>query len=240
MAMARGAKFMKVHNLPGWYNTGGNLFGETRVRQTLTQQEKNERRKLSLPPLPEYTKTSNRIYHIGANHTHAGKGSVHTNKAGFGYIQKSNGTYHAIINKILTDAHTSNKHGGLTVRAYALGNKPAKKWANLRNESYLNHAAIIPARPKSPNSVFNFPNVNKWTVPRQSGVKMYNKHSLLTKFTGAIGPNSKGMGWAKVKSQFVPLIGTRSKGGGYVVNMKGLNKPAKYDDVVKGIHTFRI
>jgi hypothetical protein len=156
MAMARGAKYMKVHNLPGWYNTGGNLFGETRVRPVLTANERAARRK------PKVKSPS-------------------------------------------------------------------------------------PIRPKSPASVFNFPNVNvnaggtnKWTVPRQSGVKMYNKRSLLSKITGSIGPNSKGMGWAKVKGEFVPLIGTRSKGGGYVVNMKGLNKPAKYDDVVKGIHSFKI
>jgi hypothetical protein len=259
MAMARGAKYMKVHNLPGWYNTGGNLFGETRVRPVLTQEDKNARRKPKIKspspilspvkiksPSPEYTKTSNRIYHVGANHTHAGMGSVHTNKAGFGYIQKSNGSYHAIVNKILNGAKTSNKHGGITVRAYSLGNTPSKKWAELRNTSYLGHAAVFPSRPKSPNTVFNFPNVNvnssgnKWTVPRQSGVKMYNKRSLMSKITGSIGPNSKGMGWAKVRGEFVPLIGTRSKGGGYVVNMKGLNKPAKYDDVVKGIHSFRI
>jgi|688.fasta_scaffold07856_7 hypothetical protein len=152
MAMARGAKYMKVHNLPGWYNTGGNLFGATRVRPVLNANERAARRK---------PKTS--------------------------------------------------------------------------------------IRPSSPASVFNFPNVNvnaggtnKWTVPRQSAVKMYNKRSLMTKITGSIGLNSKGMGWAKVKGNFVPLIGTRSKGGGYVVNMKGMNKPAKYDDVVKGIHSFRI
>ena len=29
--MARGAKFMKVHNLPGWYNTNGNLFGQVKA-----------------------------------------------------------------------------------------------------------------------------------------------------------------------------------------------------------------
>ena len=247
MAMARGAKYMKVHNLPGWYNTNGNLFGETRVRPTLTQEEKNARRKPKkvaevLPPSPMYTKTSNRIYHVGANHTHAGMGSVHTNKSGFGYIQKSNGTYHAIINKILQDVHTSNKHGGITVRAYSLGNTPTKKWAELRNESYLGHAAVVPARAKSPNTVFNFPNAggNKWTTPRQSGVKMYNKRELMTKITGSIGPNSKGMGWAKIKSNFFPLIGTRAKGGGYVINKLGQNKPAKYEDVVKGIHAFKI
>ena len=164
MAMARGAKFMKVHNLPGWYNTNGNLFGETRVRPT---------------------------------HTHAGLGSVHVNKAGFGYIQKSNGSYHAIINKIL--AHTGSKHGSRNVRAYSLGNTPTKKWAELRNESYLSHAAVLPARPKSPNTVFNFPNVNVY-----------------------------------------PLIGTRAKGGGYVINKLGKNKPAKYEDVVKGIHAFAL
>lgn len=155
MAMARGAKYMKVHNLPGWYNTNSNLFGETRVRQTLTQEEKNARRRAAKPKTP-----------------------------------------------------------------------------------------VLPARPKSPNTVFNFPNVNtsgnKWTTPRQSGVKMYNKKALMNKFTGGIGPNSKGMGWAKVKSKFVPLVGTRAKGGGYVVNMLGLNEPRKYDNVVKGLHPFKL
>lgn len=260
MAMARGAKFMKVHNLPGWYNTNGNLFGETRVRPTLTQEEKNARRKKTpnlppivpkvnvpvLPPSPEYFKTSNKIFHVSGknSHQHAGMGSVYTNKAGFGYILKSGGTeYRSIVNKLNAGVKTSNKHGGKMVRAYLLGNTPTKKWAELRNESYLGAAAI---RPKSPNTVFNFPNVNvntsgnKWTVPRQAGVKMYNKKSLMSKITGSIGPNSKGMGWAKVKGEFVPLIGTRSKGGGYVVNMSGRNHPAKYNDVVKGIHSFRI
>jgi hypothetical protein len=252
MAMARGAKYMKVHNLPGWYNTGGNLFGETRVRPVLTQEEKNARRKPKVkspsPVMPEYTKTSNRIYHVGKNsHHRAGMGSVYTNRAGFGYILKSGGTeYRAIVNKLMNSVKTSNKHGSQMVRAYALGNAPTQKWANLRNTSYLGAEAVIPSRPKSPNTVFNFPNVNvnaygnKWTVPRQSGVKMYNKKSLMTKITGSIGPNSKGMGWAKVKGNFVPLIGTRAKGGGYVVNMLGVNQPRKYDDVVKGIHPFKL
>lgn len=247
MAMARGAKYMKVHNLPGWYNTNSNLFGETRVRQTLTQEEKNARRRAAmpktpvLPPSPEYTKTSNRIYHVGSHH-HAGMGTVYTNKSGFGYIQKSNGSYRAIINKLVNSVRTSNKHGGQNVRAYSLGNTPTKKWAELRNETYLGQAAV---RPKSPNTVFNFPNVNvnasgnKWSTPRQSGVKMYNKRAMMTKITGSIGPNSKGMGWAKVKSNFYPLIGTRAKGGGYVINKLG-KKPAKYEDVVKGIHAFAL
>lgn len=255
MAMARGAKYMKVHNLPGWYNTGGNLFGETRVRATLTQEERNTRRKptpvpirvnspLSVLNLPEsvrspetpmYTKTFNRIYHIGKNsHHRAGMGTVYTNKDGFGYIRKSGSDYRSIVNKRINSVKTSNKHGGQNVLAYVLGNKPMKKWADIRDESYLRHAPVIP------NTAFNFPNANKWTTPRQSGVKMYNKRNLMTKITGSIGPNSQGMGWAKIKSNFLPLIGTRSKGGGYVINKLGKNKPAKYDDVVKGIHSFRI
>jgi len=138
MAMARGAKFMKVHNLPGWYNTNNNLFGPVKA------------------PRPVRTYVRNPIFNI-------------------------------------------------------------PKMIN--------------------NPVYNTPKA-PWVTARQSGVRLFNKKNMKDILKGAIGSNSKGMGWAKYKNDFYPLIGT-SKSYGYVINLSKHNAPFKYNSVVKGLKPYK-
>lgn len=144
MAMARGAKFMHSHNLPGWYNKEGNLFGKT--NEKLSKENRLLRYKLKK----------------------ANEEALKTKRA----------------NSVLKVA--------------------------LANEK-------------------------KWNKPRQSGVRAYSKINLKNSFKASIGPNKNGMGWGKVRNSFYPLIGTRRKGGGYIINLTGKSNPAKYNNVIKGI-----
>jgi hypothetical protein len=146
MAMARGAKFMKVHNLPGWYNTNGNLFGTS---SRVSKEERQLRYKLKM---------------IDAKLAIAG--------------MKQN-------------------------------------------------VAAQKVKPKVP-----------WTVARQSGVRLFNKTNMKDILKGAIGSNSKGLGWAKYKNDFYPLIGT-SKSYGYVMNLSKRNAPTRYNSVIKGLKPYR-
>jgi hypothetical protein len=155
MAMARGAKFMKVHNLPGWYNTNGNLFGNT---PRLSKEDRAMRYKLKM---------------MNAKLAIAGmKQNVAARKL----------------------------YGSLVVQKL---------------------------KAKAP-----------WSVARQSGVRLFNKMNMKDILKGAIGSNSKGMGWAKYKNDFYPLIGT-SKSYGYVINLSKKNQPARYNSVIKGLKPYR-
>ena len=155
MAMARGAKFMKVHNLPGWYNTNGNMFGTS---SRVSKEERQLRHKLKM---------------IDAKLAIAGmKQNVSARKL--------------------------------------YGSVAAQKF-----------------KPKVP-----------WTVARQSGVRLFNKTNMKDILKGAIGSNSKGMGWAKYKNDFYPLIGT-SRSYGYVINLSKRNAPTRYNSVIKGLKPYR-
>jgi hypothetical protein len=74
----------------------------------------------------------------------------------------------------------------------------------------------------------------RWNKPRQPSVRTYNKSNLKKNFNSSIGPNANGFGWAKIENSFYPLVGTKKKGGGYVINKFGKMSPAKYNSVVKG------
>lgn len=163
MAMARGAKFMHVHNLPGWYNKEGDLFGQ------VPEKESKEIRALKYKLRRQDAKVA---------------------------IAKMK---ELAAEKKSTDAHVKAAFLKLKVKA-------------------MNAPKVVGAR--------------------QSGVRVYNRLNLTKSFKAAIGPNTTGLGWAKVKNSFFPLIGTRKKGGGYVVNMSGMLPSAKYNNVVKGIYAF--
>lgn len=101
-------------------------------------------------------------------------------------------------------------YGSLAAQKFKMGIKPK-----------------IPNLPKAP-----------WVTARQSGVRLFNKMNMKDILKGAVGSNSKGLGWAKYKNDFYPLIGT-SKSYGYVINLSKKNLPARYNSVVKGLKPYR-
>lgn len=161
MAMARGAKFMKVHNLPGWYNTNGNMFGTS---SRVSKEERQLRHKLKM---------------IDAKLAVAG---------------------------MTQNVAARNLYGPLVAQKFKMGVKPK-----------------VPSVP--------------WTVARQSGIRIFNKSNLKNVLRAAIGPNSTGLGWAKYKNDFYPLIGT-ARPSGYVMNMSKRNAPVNYNIVVKGLKPY--
>lgn len=167
MAMARGAKFMKVHNLPGWYNTNGNLFGNT---PRLSKEDRAMRYKLKM---------------LNAKLAVAG---------------------------MTQNVAARNLYGPLVAQKFKMSVKPK-----------------VPNLPKVPSV--------PWTVARQSGIRIFNKSNLKNVLRAAIGPNSKGLGWAKYKNDFYPLIGT-ARPSGYVMNMSKRNAPVNYNIVVKGLKPY--
>lgn len=159
MAMARGAKFMQVHDLPGWYNKNSNLFGKTIAK-------------------------SNRAFRYKLKQANA-KLAI----AGMKQNVAARNLLRANVN--------------IAAQLFKKGIKPK---------------AIGP----------------RWNKARQSGVRTYNKTNLKKNFKSSIGANTNGFGWAKIQNMFYPLVGTRKKGGGYVVNLTRKSSPAKYNSVVKG------
>ncbi len=158
MAMARGAKFMKVHNLPGWYNTNSNLFGNTKAPRPMRYKLKMLNAKLAVAGL----------------------------------------TQNVAARKL---------YGSVAAQKFKMGIKPK-----------------VPSVP--------------WTVARQSGIRIFDKTNLKDILKGAIGSNSKGLGWAKYKNDFYPVIGT-ARPYGYVINMSKKNLPARYESIVKGLRPYK-
>lgn len=227
MAMARGAKFMKVHNLPGWYNKEGNLFGKTKTK--LSKENRALRYKLKqanatlaitrMAAMVAGTKSKNATVKRAAALLKLGRAK--------GALRNANAKL-AIASMASLVANSKKKNSNVK-RAAAL----FKVALPVKRSNALLKEANTPGPIKRFNSLLKEVGP-RWNKPRQSGVRTYNRSNLKKNFKSSIGPNANGFGWAKVQNAFYPLVGTRKKGGGYVINKFGKMSPAKYNNVVKG------
>ena len=230
MAMARGAKYMKVHNLPGWYNKEGNLFGKTKSK--LSKENRALRYKLkqanatlaiaSMAAMAAGTKSKNAKVKRAASLFKLGRAK--------GALRNANAKL--AIASMASLAANSKKTNANVKRAASLF-KVALSAGPTKRSTALLKEANTPGPIKRFNSLLKETGP-RWNKPRQSGVRTYNRSNLKKNFKSSIGPNANGFGWAKVQNAFYPLVGTRKKGGGYVINKFGKMSPAKYNSVVKG------
>lgn len=246
MAMARGAKFMKVHNLPGWYNKEGDLFGKTKTK--LSKENRALRYKLKQA---NATLAITRMAAMAAGSK--SKNAKVTRAASLFKLGRAKGAVRNANAKLAIASMASlvanSKKTNSNVKRAAALFKIAISPPGIKRSNALMKETIVPGPVKRANALINvslspspikrFNAIVKqsgprWNNPRQSGVRTYNKSSLKKNFKSSIGPNVNGFGWAKVKNSFYPLVGTRKKGGGYVINKFGKMSPAKYNNVVKG------
>jgi hypothetical protein len=278
MAMARGAKFMKVHNLPGWYNKNANLFGKT--KEKLSKENRALRYKLKqanatlaitrMAAMAAGSKSKNAKVTRAASLFKLGraKGALRNANAKLAIASmsslvanskkpNSNVKRAAALFKIALSPNGIKRSNALLKEAFLP--KGIKRSNALLKEAFLPKGikrsnallkeAFLPGPVKRSNALLNVTlspgpikrsnsilkeSSPRWNKPRQPSVRTYNKSNLKKNFKSSIGPNANGFGWAKIENSFYPLVGTKKKGGGYVINKFGKMSPAKYNSVVKG------
>ena len=263
MAMARGAKFMKVHNLPGWYNKNANLFGKT--KEKLSKENRALRYKLKQA---NATLAITRMAAMAAGSK--SKNAKVTRAASLFKLGRAKGALRnanaklaiASMSSLVANSKKTNSNVKRAAALFKIALSPPgiKRSNALLKEAFLPKGikrsnallkeAFLPGPVKRSNALLNVTlspgpikrsnsilkeSSPRWNKPRQPSVRTYNKSNLKKNFKSSIGPNANGFGWAKIENSFYPLVGTKKKGGGYVINKFGKMSPAKYNSVVKGI-----